>query len=120
VVNIRLPYEPLYGKLLGVALHSRIGVINAGNPKKSWKDILPELKSINISPNSLEIIEQHLDSPPSLESLLENINQDFAVPLFLQCKKIAKLDNLITPEESMILELITTKLNLSLSEILSD
>jgi hypothetical protein len=26
VVNIRLPYEPLYGKLLGVALHSRIGV----------------------------------------------------------------------------------------------
>jgi hypothetical protein len=25
VVNIRLPYEPLYGKLLGVALHSRIG-----------------------------------------------------------------------------------------------
>jgi uncharacterized protein (DUF697 family) len=97
-----------------------VHVINAGNPKKSWKDILPELKSINISPNSLEIIEQHLDSPPSLESLLENINQDFAVPLFLQCKKIAKLDNLITPEESMILELITTKLNLSLSEILSD
>jgi hypothetical protein len=25
VVNIRLSYEPLYGKLLGVALHSRIG-----------------------------------------------------------------------------------------------
>ena len=25
MVNIRLSYEPLYGKLLGVALHSRIG-----------------------------------------------------------------------------------------------
>jgi hypothetical protein len=39
VVNIRLPYEPLYGKLLGVALHSRIGahyrfeLINKGKYK---------------------------------------------------------------------------------------
>ena len=29
MVNIRLSYEPLYGKLLGVALHSRIGELPA-------------------------------------------------------------------------------------------
>ena len=35
MVNIRLSYEPLYGKLLGIALHSRIGVLDA----KSYGDV---------------------------------------------------------------------------------
>jgi hypothetical protein len=52
VVNIRLSYEPLYGKLLGVALHSRIGVFNVEEPHPGhlyWPDIDVDL--------SLEIIE---------------------------------------------------------------
>ncbi|MBD2532728.1 hypothetical protein H6G97_25350 [Nostoc flagelliforme FACHB-838] len=94
-----------------------VHIVLAGNPDKSWEDILPELQAANLSPASIDAIASHIKSPPSLETLLEQINSDFAVPLLAQCQKIAHLDGVITPEEAKVLEMINKKLNCDLALI---
>ncbi|MBE9118609.1 hypothetical protein IQ249_22220 [Lusitaniella coriacea LEGE 07157] len=86
-----------------------VHVILAGNPGKTWEEILPELQALSLSPASLETISSNLDSPPELETLLDEINSDFAVPLLVQCEKIAQLDGVITPEEAKVIETIKQK-----------
>ncbi|MDZ8110032.1 MAG: hypothetical protein RM338_31165 [Nostoc sp. DedQUE12a] len=94
-----------------------VHIVLAGNPDKSWEDILPELQAANLSPASIDAIASHIKSPPSLETLLEQINSDFAVPLLAQCQKIAHLDGVITPEEARVLETINKKLEPDLARI---
>ncbi|BAY18904.1 hypothetical protein NIES21_47580 [Anabaenopsis circularis NIES-21] len=87
-----------------------VHIVLAGNPDKSWEDILPELQAANLSPASIDGIASHIKSPPSLETLLDQINTDFAIPLLAQCQKIANLDGVITPEETKVLKMINQKL----------
>ena len=94
-----------------------VHIVLAGNPDKSWEDILPELQVANLSPESIDAIAANIKSPPSLETLLEQINSDFAVPLLAQCQKIAHLDGVIMPEEAKVLETINKKLNCDLTAI---
>ncbi|MDF5709294.1 MAG: hypothetical protein PUP90_16915 [Nostoc sp. S4] len=94
-----------------------VHIVLAGNPDKSWEDILPELQAANLSPESIDAIASHIKSPSSLETLLEQINSDFAVPLLTQCQKIAHLDGVITPEEAKVLETINKKLKRDLAAI---
>ncbi len=91
-----------------------VHIIVAGNTGKTWKSILPELQSFNLSPASLETITQNAKFPPSLESLLAQLNQDFAITLLAQCEKVAQLDGVITPEEARIIETIANQFNLAL------
>ena len=94
-----------------------IHIVLAGNPGKTWDQILPELLSLNLSPASLEVIATHIESPPLLEILLNQINRDFAMPLLAQCYKIAQLDGVTTPEEAKVIETITKKLGIPLDFI---
>ncbi|MEH2295753.1 hypothetical protein [Nostoc sp.] len=94
-----------------------VHIVLAGNPDKSWQDILPELQAANLSPASIEAIASNIKSPPSLETLLEQVNSDFAVPLLAQCQKIADLDGVITPAEAKIIDSINKKLNCDLAAI---
>ncbi|MBW4563524.1 MAG: hypothetical protein KME32_20750 [Mojavia pulchra JT2-VF2] len=91
-----------------------VHVVLAGNPNKSWEKILPELQAANLSPSSIDAIACNIKSPQSLEKLLEQINSDFAVPLMIQCRKIAHLDGVITPAEAQVIETIKKKLNRNL------
>jgi uncharacterized protein (DUF697 family) len=84
-----------------------VHVILAGNPEKTWQQILPELEVANISQTSLTVIEQNIKNPPTLETLIQQLNQDFAVILLAQCQKIAEADGIITPEEQSMIETIT-------------
>ncbi|MEH2435596.1 MAG: hypothetical protein V7K25_15340 [Nostoc sp.] len=94
-----------------------VHMVLAGNPDKSWEDILPELQAANLSPASIDAIAANIKSPPSLETLLEQINSDFAVPLLAQCQKIADLDGVITPAEAKVIDSINKKLNCDLAAI---
>lgn len=94
-----------------------VHIVLAGNPDKSWEDILPELQAANLSPASIDAIAANIKSPPSLETLLEQINSDFAVALLAQCQKIADIDGVITPQEAEVLETINKKLNRDLAAI---
>jgi hypothetical protein len=76
--------------------------------------ILPELQALNLSPASLNAIAANIQSPLPLETLLAQINSDFAIPLLAQCHRIAQLDEVITPEEAKVIETITKKFDLKL------
>jgi uncharacterized protein (DUF697 family) len=91
-----------------------VHIVLAGYPDKSWEDILPELKAANLSPESMDAIAANIKSPPSLDTLLEQINSDFAIPLLAQCQKIAQLDGVITSEEAKVIDTINRKFNLNL------
>ncbi|MUG94359.1 hypothetical protein F7734_19045 [Scytonema sp. UIC 10036] len=86
-----------------------IHVILAGNPGKTREQILSELQSLNLRPDSFAAIASNIQSPEPLESLLDRINSDFAVPLLAQCHKIAQMDGVITPEEAEVIAIITKK-----------
>ncbi|MCT7987198.1 EcsC family protein [Laspinema olomoucense] len=94
-----------------------VHLILAGNPDKTWDQILPELETLNFSPASLDAIARNLQSPPSLETLLEQINNDFAVALLAQCEKLAQLDGIVTPEEAKVIQTINQKFNLEIHSI---
>lgn len=92
-----------------------VHVICAGNPRKSWEDVLPELEALNISPASLSVIKANIKSPPSLEGLLAQLSRDFAVPLLAQCDRIIQQDGVTTPEEAKVIEKISQKFQINLS-----
>jgi uncharacterized protein (DUF697 family) len=87
-----------------------VHVVLAGNAGKTWEMILPELQAANLSPASLDAIAANINSPPPLETLLAQIDGDFAIPLLAQCEKIAQLDGIITSQEAQIIEAIANKL----------
>ena len=94
-----------------------VHVVLAGNPGKTWEQILPELQTLNLSPASLERIAANIKSPPSLESLLNQINRDFALPLLTQCVKIAQLDLVTTKEEEQVIATITKKFGINIDSL---
>lgn len=96
-----------------------VHMILASHPEKSWKEILPELKALNLSPNSLDAIAKNIKSPQPLDTLLVQLNRDFAVPLLAQCYRIVQQDNVKTPEEARVIDAIATKFNIDLNLIKS-
>ncbi|MBW4515815.1 MAG: hypothetical protein KME11_11370 [Timaviella obliquedivisa GSE-PSE-MK23-08B] len=84
-------------------------MILASYPNKTWENILPELKTIQFEPNSLKNIQANLRSPQPLDTLLQQLDCDFAVPLFAQCQQLAQSNRLISIEENKILEAIASK-----------
>lgn len=94
-----------------------VHMILAGNPEKSWSEILPELKTLNLSSNSLEAIANHIQNPQHLDILLNQLNRDFAVPLLAQCYRIARLNGEITPAEADVIEAIANKFDLDQDSI---
>ncbi|MGK7890379.1 MAG: hypothetical protein AB4042_13670 [Leptolyngbyaceae cyanobacterium] len=63
-----------------------------------------------MSAASLAIIQKTIQNPTSLDKLLAQVNPEFAVSLLTQCQAIAEADNVVTEEESRILEQIAAKL----------
>jgi uncharacterized protein (DUF697 family) len=93
-----------------------VHMILAAHPEKTWEEILPELQAANLSPTSLAAIAQNIKSPQPLDSLLNQLNRDFAIPLLVQCKKIAGLDSQTTPFEQRVIDAIAAKFNLENGE----
>lgn len=86
-----------------------VHMVLASYPQKRWEDIMPELRSLNIEDDSLKAIAHHIQSPEPLGALLQQLNCDFAVPLYAQCEKIAQQSASINSEESKILDAIREK-----------
>ncbi|MBD1909292.1 MULTISPECIES: hypothetical protein [unclassified Leptolyngbya] len=85
-------------------------MVRASAPNLTWQETLPELQRLNFSPVSLKVITDNHSHPTPLETLLVEINQDFAVPLLAQCRQIAEADGIVTEEESKVLDQITQTL----------
>ncbi|RCJ40704.1 hypothetical protein A6770_09825 [Nostoc minutum NIES-26] len=89
-----------------------VHAILASHPEKTWEEILPELQAANLSSESLAAIAENIKSPQPLDTLLNQLNRDFAIPLLAQCEKIAQLDSQTTPVEQKIIEAIASKFNI--------
>lgn len=96
-----------------------VHMILASHPEKSWKEILPEVKALNLSPTSLKAIAANIKSPQPLDALLDQLNCDFAVPLLAQCYRIALADGFKTAEETRVIEAIAHKFDIDLNSIQS-
>jgi len=94
-----------------------VHMILASHPEKTWEKILPELQALNLSPNSLTAIANNIKSPQPLDTLLNQLNRDFAIPLLVQCQRIAQLDNQTTAIEQEIISAIANKFNIDINEV---
>ena len=97
-----------------------VNMIRASYPQKQAAEIFPQLKALNLSAYSLKAISADLKSPQPLDTLLNQLNRDFAIPLAAQCYRIAQADGVITPEESKIIEAIANKFNIDMNSIKAD
>ena len=94
-----------------------VHMILARHPEKSWQEILPELKQLNLSQTSLAAMARNIETPQELDSLLPQLNRDFAVPLLAQCYRIAQVDNQVSPAEAKVIEAIAQQFDLDPTEI---
>lgn len=94
-----------------------VHMILASTNHRSWSDILPCLKKLKLVPASLAMIAAHIQTPQPLYRLLNQLNSDFAVPLLIQCNKIAQFDGIITPQEAKVLEQIANKFDVDAQAI---
>lgn len=92
-------------------------MILASHPEKSWEAILPDLQALNLSPTSKDAIASNIKSPQPLDTLLEQLNRDFALPLLAQCYRIAQIDGVTTSAEAKVMEAIATKFDIDLTSI---
>lgn len=91
-------------------------MILVSHPNQTWENILPELKTMQLEPNSLKTIEANLHTPQPLGALLQQLDCDFAVPLFAQCQQLAQRDHIVCDEEKEILDAIAGKCKTPLVE----
>ncbi|KAM3115637.1 YcjF family protein [Phormidesmis sp. 146-33] len=89
-----------------------VHMILASYPQKTWDSVLPELKTLQLEPHSLEAIATNIQSPEPLDKLLQQLNRDFAIPLLAQCRRIAESSGEISSQEAIVLNAITNQFNL--------
>ncbi|MBD2077931.1 hypothetical protein H6F86_29405 [Phormidium sp. FACHB-592] len=89
----------------------------ASYPEKAWEDILPNLQSLGLHPNSLQAIANHLQAPQPLGALLDQLNRDFAVLTLSRCDTIAQLDDQVSAAETKVLTAISEKFDLDLNTL---
>ncbi|MBW4478317.1 MAG: EcsC family protein [Tolypothrix brevis GSE-NOS-MK-07-07A] len=92
-----------------------VHMILASHPDQTWEEISPKLQTLNLSPSNVEAIAQNIKSPQPLDTLLNQLNRDFAVPLLAQCYRIAQLNNKTTLEEARVIKAISSKFNLNVN-----
>ncbi|MCY7274326.1 MAG: hypothetical protein LH702_11435, partial [Phormidesmis sp. CAN_BIN44] len=91
-------------------------MVLASYSNKTWENILPELKTLQLDPNSLKTIETNLRTPQPLDQVLQQLDCDFAVPLFVQCKRLAERNRTLSDAENEILNAIASRCKSQLSE----
>ena len=96
-----------------------VQTILVSHPVQSWEELLPQLQAINLSPASLKVIADDFKSPPPLNTLLSQLNRDFAIPLLAQCYRIVEADGIQTSAETELINAIAHQFNLDLNSIKS-
>lgn len=95
-----------------------VHMVLASYPQRTWETVLPELKRLQLSEASLEAIEAHVKSPQPLGALLNQLNQDFAIPLLAQCYRIARsTGEAVSEAEAQVLNAIAEKFSIELAAV---
>ncbi|GAB4225726.1 MAG: hypothetical protein Kow0049_03860 [Stanieria sp.] len=92
-----------------------VHMVQASYPNQDWSEILPTITKL--LPSSVETIAADLKNPAPLDSLLNQLEPDFAPLLLNRCQALTQLDGTITPTEQEIIDAIKNKFELNLAEI---
>lgn len=109
-LNVAIAQQAIVDQIL-------VHMILASYPEKTWEDILPELKALQLDPHSLNVIAANIKSSESLGALLEQLNRDFALPLLAQCRRIAESNGEISVEEANVLNAIAEKFGINIKDL---
>ncbi|MBD2090887.1 hypothetical protein H6F67_13605 [Microcoleus sp. FACHB-1515] len=84
----------------------------ASYPNKTWREIQPELDRLQLSDRSIQQISDSLRSPQPLDQLLDQLDPEFAAPLYVQCQRVMQMDREINAAEAEILSAIEQRFDL--------
>lgn len=88
-----------------------LSFIIAEKPDKTWEEIESQLNLLNFSSESMLVLREFNNSQTNLDTLLEKLDENFALPLYLQCEKIITINEENKNEEqSKIMEKIKEKI----------
>ncbi|MEC4986630.1 MAG: hypothetical protein SAJ37_23445 [Oscillatoria sp. PMC 1068.18] len=93
-----------------------VHLVLAANPEQNLPNLLPELEKLNLAPASVEYLAKQKELPP-LETLLEQINEDFAAPLLVKCNQVALSDRQISPAEAEAIAKITDRFDFEIDPL---
>jgi uncharacterized protein (DUF697 family) len=79
---------------------------------KTWQDIQPELQRLQLSDTSIDTIAASLRSPQPLEPLLDQLDPEFAAPLYAQCQRLKQVQRPVSAAEQVILTAIEQRFDL--------
>jgi uncharacterized protein (DUF697 family) len=61
-------------------------------PDKSWQEIESQLNLLNLSSESISVLKEFNNSQTDLDTLLEKLDENFALPLYIQCEIIISIN----------------------------
>ncbi|WP_199246458.1 DUF697 domain-containing protein [[Phormidium] sp. ETS-05] len=99
-----------------IAAEILVRLILAAHPHKSREEVAAELASLNFTAASVAAISAHTDSPPPLDTLMQQLDEDFALPVLVNCLKIAQIHG-TTPETTLVVASLVRKFNVDLSAL---
>ncbi|GAB4281556.1 MAG: hypothetical protein Fur0025_10160 [Oscillatoriaceae cyanobacterium] len=99
-----------------IAAEILVRLIFATHPHKSREEVGAELASLNFTAASVTAISAHSDSPEPLDSLLQQLDEDFALPVLVNCLKIAQIHG-TTPETTLVVASLVDKFNIDLTAL---
>ncbi len=99
-----------------IAAEILVRLILAAHPHKSRAEVAAELASLNFTAASMEAIAAHSDSQAPLDTLLQQLDADFALPVLVNCLKIAQIHG-STPETSLVVASLVRKFNVDLTQL---
>lgn len=92
-------------------------MVQASDPTLTGAAIAPKLTALKLSQETADQIAQHISDLPPLNTILAQLNPDFAVLALSRCDAIARIDGVVTPAEQAILKALTQKYDLDLESI---
>ncbi|GAB4281550.1 MAG: hypothetical protein Fur0025_10150 [Oscillatoriaceae cyanobacterium] len=99
-----------------IAAEILVRLILAVHPHKSREEVAAELASLNFTAASVAAISAHADSPAPLDTLVQQLNEDFALPVLVNCLKIAQIHG-TTPETTLVVASLVRKFNVDLTAL---
>lgn len=94
-----------------------VHLVKADNPYKTNSEIIHELETLNLSPASMEAIRANIDSLPSIDSLLNQLKRDYALPLLVKSYQVTQLDGEVKPEAANIIDSISQRFEIDLNSL---
>ena len=99
-----------------IAAEILVRLILGDHPHKSREEVATELASLNFTAASMEAISAHSDSQAPLDTLLQQLDADFALPVLVNCLKIAQIYG-TTPETTLVVTSLVDKFNIDLTQL---